>query len=95
MYQTLLKYQERGLVRMQKHPEHDLWIANYTPECQYNRHWDPVTLMARGLVVDQSGVVARGPIKFFNWEELIDMEIPLETCIERDALRENPVGGGK
>ena len=72
MLDTLNKYLEEGLVQKQVHPTLPLTIWNYTPKVQYENLWDEITLMTRGLVVDDLGnIVARPFAKFFNWEEKI------------------------
>ena len=61
-----------GLAQVTKHPERDLWIANYSDHCARSRLWrvDDLLLDLRGLVFDASGqVVARGWRKFFNVSE--------------------------
>jgi RNA ligase len=66
----LKKYKEDGLLSMQKHPTEDLLIWNYTPVCQFERRWDEVTLMCRGLITDLEGNIKARPFKkFFNIEE--------------------------
>lgn len=66
-------------VVVQKHPEHDLYIYNYSQKTQYERYWTPLTLMCRGLILDgERNVVSRGLNKFFNREELNGDEIPNE-----------------
>jgi RNA ligase len=59
------------LVAVQEHPAGGLAILNYTRECQYAGHWDPVTLACRGLIVDTRTwrVAARPFPKFFNVNE--------------------------
>lgn len=64
------EYVGAGLLTKQKHPEADLYIWNYTPECQYKRQWDKYTMMCRGLITDGEGnIIARPFKKFFNWDE--------------------------
>jgi hypothetical protein len=66
----LNKRVEQKLISVQKHPEADLYIYNYTPITQFKRHWDEYTLMSRGLILDGEGtVVARPFTKFFNYQE--------------------------
>jgi len=61
---------DEGLVSCRKHPVEDLWILNYTPECQFSRAWNEVTLQCRGLIVDAEGKdIARPFKKFFNISE--------------------------
>src|SRR5687768_2294346 len=47
-----------------------LCLFNYTQKCVFEKAWNDMTLMARGLVTDQKGnIVARPFDKFFNLEE--------------------------
>lgn len=63
-------YVERRLINRQEHPSGRLLIWNYTPQAQFSRAWDDVTMQARGLITDRQGnVVARPFRKFFNIEE--------------------------
>ena len=65
------------LVSVQKHPEVDLFIYNYTPKVQYEKIWNPITLITRGLILDsEMNIVARPFGKFFNLEEHSESEIP-------------------
>ncbi|MBY0552594.1 MAG: T4 RnlA family RNA ligase [Candidatus Obscuribacterales bacterium] len=50
-----------------------LWLANYTKDCQYKRHWTEVTRIARGLIVNlTTGEIVALPLeKFFNLGEQI------------------------
>ena len=48
----------------------DLRILNYTPRATYSRHWNPATLLCRGVIVGPDGrVVARPFPKFFGASE--------------------------
>lgn len=48
----------------------DLRIFNYTPRATYSRHWNPATLLCRGLIVDADDrVIARPFPKFFGASE--------------------------
>jgi len=68
---------DAGLVSCRKHPTDDLWILNYTPECQFSKAWDKVTLQCRGLIMNAQGhVVARPFRKFFNFSEHSDSSLP-------------------
>lgn len=59
-----------GRIATKRHPRHPLLIHNYTARCQYERAWDDLTILCRGLVTDLDGrIVARGFPKFFNVEE--------------------------
>ena len=68
----LLKHIEDGVVRKQVHPQYpdQLYILNYSEVAQFDRIWDDVTKVCRGLIVAATPkgdvVVARGFNKFFN-----------------------------
>ncbi|MEB3309672.1 MAG: RNA ligase [Snowella sp.] len=67
------------LVMVQKHPDTDLFIYNYSPVVQYQKLWNEITLMTRGLILDQhQNIIARPFQKFFNLEEHSPDEIPSE-----------------
>lgn len=69
----------QGYIQVQKHPEHDLFIYNYTPKAQYDRIWNEATLVCRGLILDADrNVVARPFPKFFNLGEVEDQALPNE-----------------
>ena len=62
-----------GNIRMQRSPFNDkLVILNYTEQAQFTRHWTPLTMRCRGLVVewlegsDYAPIVIESPKKFFN-----------------------------
>ncbi|KAF2101764.1 hypothetical protein NA57DRAFT_53712 [Rhizodiscina lignyota] len=59
------------LIKKSKHPDHPLTIYNYTDRAQWKKAWNPCTMMARGLVIEQgtSRVVARPMPKFFNYSD--------------------------
>lgn len=67
----LKKYKADGYLRSQRHPYFDITIWNYTDKTQYERKWDEITLLCRGLVVDnKTGDILGLPFKkFFNIEE--------------------------
>ena len=65
------------LVTVNKHPEADIFIYNYTAKVQYGKLWNEVTLQTRGLILDANmNVVARPFGKFFNLEEHSPEELP-------------------
>lgn len=67
-----------GYVSIQKHPDADLWIHNYTPRAQYKRMWNETTLQCRGLILGAEGEpIARPFRKFFNLGEH-EGEIPAD-----------------
>ena len=66
-----------GYVRMTKHPERPLYIYNYTAKAQYEYMWNEVTMLCRGLILDENyGIVARPFTKFFNYGEVADQQVP-------------------
>lgn len=60
-----------GHIRVQHHPMLPYSIHNYTEKAVYARHWNPVTLQCRGLIVHHytREVLARPYPKFFNHNE--------------------------
>jgi RNA ligase len=42
---------EQRLIKVQKHPDAELYIYNYTPIAQFGRQWDEYTLMCRDYSV--------------------------------------------
>jgi len=56
----------------------NLRIFNYTPACVYDRQWNEITLLARGLVLDVARValLATPFPKFFNLNERPEDRIP-------------------
>lgn len=70
MKETLKDYLNRGLIYCQIHPTLPLTIYNYTEKVQWEGLWDEVTMMCRGLVVDDEGTIVARPFKkFFNLSE--------------------------
>ena len=66
-----------GWLISQRHPSLDLTIYNYSQRTQYEGHWIPETLAARGLVLNDAGDIAARPFgKFFNLTEHRADEIP-------------------
>ena len=66
---------DAGNIRVQ-HSGTGLHIYNYTQDCQFRNRWSDLTLMARGLILDDDGnIVARPFPKFFNVEELQALKI--------------------
>jgi len=62
---------EQGKVYMQESPCGNLVLFNYTPETQFSRDWDSITLASRGIIFekDSGSIIARPFGKFFNMEE--------------------------
>lgn len=66
----LNKYISEGYIVKQTHPTLPLSIYNYSQKTQFEKFWNPTTLMARGLILDDNyNIAARGFPKFFNYEE--------------------------
>ena len=64
-------------IKVNKHPEADLFIYNYSPKTQYEREWNECTILCRGLIMDAAfNIVARPFPKFFNLEEMETATIP-------------------
>jgi RNA ligase len=64
---------EKRLISTQRHPELPLLIHDYSRSCQYDRAWNDLTLICRGLITDLEGrIVARPLPKFFNLAEHLD-----------------------
>lgn len=77
LLQTMM---DEGYVIRQKHPTADLWIYNYTPAAQYERVWNKITLLCRGLIMDKNHqIIARPLPKFFNLGEISVEDIPNES----------------
>ncbi|MBI3964138.1 MAG: T4 RnlA family RNA ligase, partial [Chloroflexi bacterium] len=67
-----------GYIKVERHPEADLYVYNYTPKTQYDAHWTPETRACRGLILDGTGAIAARPFeKFFNLAEHAD-QLPKE-----------------
>jgi RNA ligase len=62
----------QGRVTRRKHDTFPYQILNYSPEVQYSRTWDEVTLNCRGLILDEDyNIVARPWKKFFNLGDVV------------------------
>ncbi|MGB3468022.1 MAG: T4 RnlA family RNA ligase [Cyclobacteriaceae bacterium] len=78
--QLLEEMIRQNYVMRQKHPDHELYIYNYTQTAQYNRVWNACTLACRGLILDDKRqVIARPFPKFFNLEEPENATLPDES----------------
>jgi len=61
------RLKKKKLVFIRKHPTLPLSILTYTPKAKFERKWTKEVLMARGLVVDDNGMIVGRPLtKFFN-----------------------------
>lgn len=69
--EDLEKAVEAGDVTKRPHPSLPYFIYNYSPEVQFSKKWNPVTLNCRGLILDEDyEIVARPWKKFFNLGEV-------------------------
>lgn len=86
----LTKHIEEGVVRKQVHPDYpdQLYILNYSERAQFERIWDAVTNVCRGLIVavhpDGDYVIARGFNKFHNLNteyipETMEANLPMDA----------------
>ncbi|OXB12335.1 RNA ligase [Flavobacterium reichenbachii] len=77
----------KNYIRVNKHPEYDLYIYNYTQNAQFERIWNEVTLACRGLILDEKGnVIARPFPKFFNLGEIENQMLPDTTFEVYDKM---------
>jgi RNA ligase len=61
----------------------DILLYNYSPACQYAQAWDEHTMQARGLVVQNDGLILARPLqKFFNLEQIKDRALPWDQPLE-------------
>ncbi len=75
--QLLQQMITEGYIKINKHPEQDLYIYNYTQTAQFEKLWNEVTLACRGIIMDANqNIVARPFSKFFNLGEQEGIEIP-------------------
>lgn len=78
-----------GWVRYQSNTSDDYRIYNYTEKTQFAKHWNPVTLACRGLILDRDyNIIARPWKKFFNYGEgrlAIDDTMPVEVTDKMDG----------
>lgn len=64
-------------VRVQQHQNAPFSIYNYTQNAQYERVWNEITMVCRGLILDENyQVIARPFPKFFNLGEIEHQQIP-------------------
>lgn len=80
-----------GYVTERYHPEFgELAILNYTDQCQFDGHWNEVTMLTRGLIYNRETgeVVARGLPKFFNYGDekhtgQLDPDMPIFSAHDK------------
>lgn len=78
---NLQKMIDEKYIHVQKHPDMDLWIYDYSPHAQFDKVWNNETMSCRGLIMDvDKNIIARPFPKFFNLEEYGDQgkSLPLE-----------------
>ena len=81
----LESYQKEGWLISNNHPYLPLTIWNYSRKTEYERKWDYITLLCRGLVTDNEGVIYAGGLKkFFNIEE--NKHTPTDSFIIQEKL---------
>lgn len=74
-------------IKVNKHPNAELYIYNYTQIAQYERVWNDVTLACRGLILnDTNEIIARPFPKFFNLGEPEAQELPATSFQVFDKL---------
>ena len=74
------KLVDDGYISVQKHPDAELYIYNYTHKAQFDKVWNEHTMLCRGLICDQDGNILYRPFKkFFNLEEHLGQKKELPT----------------
>jgi len=62
---------KEGYISRTKHPDHKIYILNYTSKTQYECFWNETTKACRGLIVDSNNnPISRCFKKFFNYKEV-------------------------
>jgi RNA ligase len=81
-----LQKRYEGILKIVQGPG-DLYLFNYTDECQHRGLWDDVTILCRGVMIDKKTkeVAARPFEKFFNWHEY-KQEIPEEPFVVTEKV---------
>lgn len=65
-------------ISVRKHPEFELYIYNYTKQTSAESVWNEATEQCRGIICDKEmNVIARPFAKFYNYEELKDLNIAI------------------
>lgn len=84
----LEEYKDKDLLISSDHEDLPLTVWNYSKNTQYIEHWDDITTLCRGLVLDDNGnIIARGFPKFFNYEQRqFDKSISTEGCRIYDKM---------
>lgn len=75
--QELAENIKQGYVSISFHPTLPLTVINYTKRAQFEQHWNEVTEICRGLIVDDSDRIIAMPFKkFYSYD---DPRFPLDT----------------
>lgn len=87
---------KEGYVRKTLHPTLPLAILNYTEKATFDRRWNQVTRHCRGLIYRQGSgeLIARGPVKFFNYGEPSAVDYPLDTPVRVSRKEDGSLGIG-
>lgn len=68
--QQIREFEEQGFLRIGRHFDVPLNIVTYTHLCQFEKKWNEITMMCRGLIYLEDGTIVSRPLrKFMNWEE--------------------------
>jgi len=80
LFEELDKLTDQGYLRKVISPCGELVLYNYTDHCTFKKHWNNLTLGARGTTynIETGEVVAKAFPKFFNFGEL---EPPIQKAI--------------
>jgi RNA ligase len=69
---------DAGNITVRNNKANDLFIYNYSIDCQFKKRWNDISSMCRGLILDKEGnIIARPFPKFFNDGELPGLGIPI------------------
>ena len=63
--ELLKKMIDEKLVFVNKHPNAEIYIHNYSPKVQYEKLWNEITLQTRGLILDNNMNVVARPFQNF------------------------------
>lgn len=85
-----------GRVKRQRHPNLPISIYNYTARAQYMNVWTDTERHCRGLIVEDStgDIVARGPVKFFNYGDPRAPKVDLEDRVRLTKKHDGSLGIG-
>lgn len=91
LWNRLQEHIQNKYVRASKHPDYPLTIYTYSSKCEQEEIWDEVTMMCRGLVVDdETKEVVINPIpKFFNYDTKFAPYIDLHDSNTQITLKED------